>query len=218
MPFADQHATQGLTAHRATELLPRRAGGYRELFVAAWPVTERIFACRGIGIALATFVRGVVRCPLCPNGGPITPCLFSATLLAVRAGAITTVSRPLPPTTGCRFTVQTAIAAQGVRRTKRPFTALQQTDTKSRVPRNLLHPPRCSINLRLAHGELLLPGGQVSLRRSTSQRGVFLNYRTSFLLGAYSSSIITLRSSYPPSTHRGFRQPPRQNRPATNRH
>ena len=33
-----------------------------------------------------------------------------------------------------------------------------------RMPGDLLHPPRCSITLRLGHGELLLPGGQVSLR------------------------------------------------------
>jgi hypothetical protein len=163
-PFAEQHATQGLAARQATKLLSGRAGGQREVFVAAWPVAAEIFACRAIRIALATFQGGVVRCPLYPNGRPITPCLFSATLLAVRTGAIMTVSPAPLPTTGGRFAVCAAIAAQRVGRKKRLFTALQQTDTRSRGPRNLLHPPRCSITLRLGHGESLLPGGQVSLR------------------------------------------------------
>ena len=60
--------------------------------------------------------------------------------------------------------------------------------------------------------------GKSRCEAPTSQRGVSLNYRSSFLFGAYPSSIITLRLSFPPSTHRGLRQPPRQNGPATNRH
>ncbi|MBT8050656.1 MAG: hypothetical protein KJO70_05635, partial [Gammaproteobacteria bacterium] len=47
-PFAEQHATQGLAARQATKLLSGRAGGPREVFVAAWPVAAEILAWRAI--------------------------------------------------------------------------------------------------------------------------------------------------------------------------
>lgn len=101
--------------------------------------------------------------------------LLASAFFPLRAGSIALVSRPLLPAAGRGCALRAAVAAQGVSWMEGTFTAFQQTAAPSQTRGAILNPSRCSIILRLGHGELLLPDGQVSLRSCCFAARRFLN-------------------------------------------
>jgi len=167
-PLTNQDSPQSLTAGDATELLPGRARGLGERFITAWPPAAEFPGLFRVGIALALDFAAAGRVASGPlaftHPLPVAAGLFPATALPLFAGPITAVRRLLSPPPRRFTTSRTAIAGQRVPRTERLLAAFQQTDAATQSPRKGLHPADGSITLRLGHGEVMLPAGQVSLR------------------------------------------------------
>ena len=154
-----------MTTPGTTELLQGRARGLGKRFIAARSLTRKIRTPVWVGIALALRPRAGIGALALSDPLPVATSLRSPAAFTLFAGSITAVGCPLSPPPGSRATGRAAIAAEWVQRLEGLITTLQKTEPVAQTPRDVLNQSRFAATLRWAHGESLLPYGQVSLRR-----------------------------------------------------
>jgi hypothetical protein len=112
--------------------------------------------------------------PLLPLPLPIATRLLPTILLAVRTGPVGSTALPAPPPGGLLPTGDAAITFLRVGRSKRLFTALQETPPQTKPAPGPLSQLGRSRILGGAHGSGQLPGCSLGAEVTTPLRGVVL--------------------------------------------